>query len=402
VDPIRTREGNEPANAPPAGQPPAPQGGIPARTCPNCRKPLWVVVGSRWCSNCGYREVTNEAPEPVPGAVAPGRKGSRPRRGEWSEIQSLIPRWGWALLGGMAVVGLASVAAGLKLPPNSLPRAVWTTVQVGVGVISLLLAQVSVCGLLGLQREGIGLLDLLFPDKIWRMAFRRLPETRWQVCWGAWSLALVGFALLFINGLTYWLPKKGALKAKVHVAKVFNIKKSQLKPDEDDAETAPEKQDDAPKPETTRCVVVGYTVERGQLAGLVLARAEGDELRYAGIIRPGLSTEQKEKLLKKFGPLQTSEPLFPNFETPAVWLKPKLDCEVEHAGFGDDKLLKEPHFKGLVEDEPGDPDAPADGLPQADPPAPSSQVPARVRPDPKAPRAPKPGRAAPGSSSGRP
>jgi hypothetical protein len=326
----------------------------------------------------------------------------------------MIPRWGWALLGGLAVVGLASVGADLLLPSNSLPRAVWSSAQILVGVISLLLAQVSVCGLLGLQREGIGLQDLIFPDKIWRMAFRRLPETRWQVCWGAWSLALVGFALVFINGLTYWLPKKGQVKAKVHVAKMLNINKGMVKPDEDDAEAAPEKKDEAPKQETTRCVVVGYTLERGQLAGLVLARVEGDELRYAGIIRPGLSTDQKEELLKKFGPLQADEPVFPDFETPAVWLKPKLACQVEHTGYGEDKSFKEPVFKGLVEPEPAEPGdaAPADGRPQAgrpqagrpqaDPPAAPSQVPTRARPDPRAPRSPKTGRVPPASSSGRP
>jgi hypothetical protein len=308
----------------------------------------------------------------------------------------------------MAAIGLVSLAAGLLLPPDSLPRAVWTSAQVLVGVVSLLLAQVSVCGLLGLQREGIGVQDLIFPDKIWRMAFRRLPETRKQVCWGAWSLALVGFALLCINGLTYWLPKKGALKAKVHVAKMLNIKKDQLKADEDDAEAEPEKKDEPRKPETTRCVVVGYTVERGQLTGLVLARVEGDELRFAGIIRPGLSTEQKEELLKKFGPLEAKEPVFADFETPAVWLKPKLACEVEHTGYGEDKSFKEPRFKGLLDpetaekSEPGDPATPADGRPQAAPTAPPPPAPARARPDTKAPRPPRTGRAAPGSSSGRP
>jgi hypothetical protein len=308
----------------------------------------------------------------------------------------------------MAAVGLVSLAAGLLLPPDSLPRAVWSSAQVLVGVISLLLAQVSVCGLLGLQREGIGLQDLIFPDKIWRMAFGRLPETRWQVCWGAWSLALVGFALLCINGLTYWLPKKGALKAKVNVAKVLNIKKDQLKADEDDAETVTEKKDETPKPETTRCVVVGYTMERGQLAGLVLARVEGDELHFAGIIRPGLSTDQKEALLKKFGALQATEPVFPDFETPAVWLKPKLACEVEHTGYGEDKLFKEAHFKGLLDPEkaekaePDDPANPADGRPQATSPASPRQAPNRGRPEPKSPRQPKSGRAAPASSSGRP
>src|SRR5262245_25767149 len=145
--------------------------------CPKCRGPLWVVVGSRWCSNCGYRQITNDDPTPGGATVSASREVSRPKGGEWSEIRRLIPGWGWALLGGMAGIGLVSLAAGLLLPPDSLPRAIWTSAQVLVGLVSLLLAQVSVCGLLGLQREGIGLQDLIFPDKIWRMAFRRLPET---------------------------------------------------------------------------------------------------------------------------------------------------------------------------------------------------------------------------------
>jgi ATP-dependent DNA ligase len=96
-------------------------------------------------------------------------------------------------------------------------------------------------------------------------------------------------------------------------------------------------------------VVVGYTVENDEVTSLVLARIEGDEVRYAGTVRPTLTAEQKDDLLKRFGRLASARPIFPNFETPVVWLKPELACEVEHAGGARGPLLKEPRFKGLVE-----------------------------------------------------
>ncbi|HZY86540.1 MAG TPA: hypothetical protein VFE78_17025, partial [Gemmataceae bacterium] len=151
----------------------------------------------------------------------------------------LVPRWAWVMLGGVAVLGLMSVNAGLLLPPGSWSRAVWTTAQVVVGLVGLLLAQVAVCSWLGEQRDGPTLWDLLMPDRVWRVAVRRLPETRWAVCFAAWCVTLVVCALVFIGGLTYWLPKKGETRPTVHVAKLLNIKKEQTQPKEQAGAEAP-------------------------------------------------------------------------------------------------------------------------------------------------------------------
>ena len=45
-------------------------------------------------------------------------------------------------------------------------------------------------------------------------------------------------------------------------------------------------------------VVVGYTVEGDDVTGLVVARVEGDELRYAGTVKPNLTAEEKAMLEK--------------------------------------------------------------------------------------------------------
>jgi hypothetical protein len=276
-------------------------------------------------------------------------------------VPQLVPRWAWVLLGGVAVLGLMSVNAGLLLPPASWQRAVWTTTQVAVGVVGLLLAQVAVCSWLGEQRDGPTLWDLLMPDRVWRVAIGRLPETRWAVCGAAWCVTLIVCALAFVGGLTYWLPKKGATHATVHVAQALDIKKEQTEEETAPAEApVPPRPAPAPRPEekapaskmaTARCVVVGYTVENDEVTSLVVARQEGGELRYAGTIKPQLTSEQRDELLKWFGRLASSRPVFRDFAQPVVWLKPQLTCEVEHAGTGDGPLLKEPRFKGLVEEK---------------------------------------------------
>jgi hypothetical protein len=369
---------------------------------------LWAVTGALWCSRCGYRRLCNDPPAPAEGpAPAPARRSAAAQTAEeWAQVARLLPRWAWVMLGGLLVVGLGSLDAGLLLPPDCWARAAWTTAQIVVGLVGLLLAQVSVCVLLGAQRAPLSLWDLLMPDRVWRMAVRRLPQTQGQVCAAAWCVALIVCALVFINGLTYWLPKKGEAKPTVHVAKLLDIKKEQLNAEEEARPEAsepprpqplaplPERSEPTVKPETARCVVVGYTVENDEVTSLVMARVEGDELRYVGTVRPTLTPEQKDDLLKRFGRLASSRPVFPDFEKPVVWLKPELNCEVEHAGAADGPLLKEPRFKGLVEEEKPGPDGAAatagrpPAKPEASPKGPTPSATAKPKAPPKAPGRP--------------
>jgi hypothetical protein len=363
------------------------------KDCPKCQQPMWVVTGARWCSRCGYREMCNDTPAP---AAAPkpellGRSAARQKLEEWAQAAQLLPRWAWVLLGGLLAVGLGSLDANLLLPPDSWARAAWTTAQVVTGLVGMLLAHVSVVCFLGWQHDAPGLVDLVMPDRVWKRAIKRLPLTKGQVCAAAWSLALVVCGLVFVGGLTYWLPKKGEIKPQVYIAKLLDIKKEQLQEEEAPQPVAsepPQPQQITPapqpvaseppaKPETARCVVVGYTVEDNEVTGLVVARVEGDELRYAGTVRPNLTAEEKDNLLKRFAKLTAKRPVFENFEKPVVWLKPELNCEVEHAGAADGPLLKEPRFKGLVEDEKPAPDGAAttDGQPPAGAEAPPTTKP---------------------------
>ncbi len=378
------------------------------KDCPKCQLPMWVVTGARWCSRCGYREMCDDTPVPG-GAPAAGSAAAEGKAVEWAQMARLLPpRWAWVMLGGLLAVALGSLDVGLLLPPASWARAAWTTAQVVTGLVGMVLAQVSVCSLLGSQQQGPCLWDLVVPERVWRLALKRLPQTQGQVCAAAWSLALVVCGLIFIGGLTYWLPKKGDVKPQVYVAKLFDIKKEQLQEEEaakpQPAEppqpqkitppTQPTAGGTAVQPETARCVVVGYTVEGDDVTGLVVARVEGDELRYAGTVKPNLTAEQKDNLLKRFAKLAAKQPIFQNFDKPVVWLKPELNCEVEHSGTGENALLKEARFKGLVEDEKPAPDgaAPTGGQPAAKPgarpKAPATSPAAQPKSGPEAPAQP--------------
>src|SRR5690349_12039982 len=117
----------------------APSSAATSQPCPRCQETLWGMAGGLWCSACGYRQAGGTGWGVRPDAATPS---GAPRRkaGEWSQVPRLVPRWAWVMLGGVAVVGLMSLNAGLLLPPASWQRAVWTTTQVAVGLVGLLLA----------------------------------------------------------------------------------------------------------------------------------------------------------------------------------------------------------------------------------------------------------------------
>ena len=45
-----------------------------------------------------------------------------------------LPRWAWVLLGGAAAITVGTLLAYLLLPPTPFPRALWSTIQVGLAL----------------------------------------------------------------------------------------------------------------------------------------------------------------------------------------------------------------------------------------------------------------------------
>jgi bifunctional non-homologous end joining protein LigD len=91
-------------------------------------------------------------------------------------------------------------------------------------------------------------------------------------------------------------------------------------------------------------------------SSLLLGTFEDGELIYAGKVGTGFSSADLDTLAKRFKPLEQTKSPF--VEVPAiegkdaVWLKPKLVCEVEYTEWTRDGRLRHPSFQGLREDKP--------------------------------------------------
>jgi len=106
-------------------------------------------------------------------------------------------------------------------------------------------------------------------------------------------------------------------------------------------------------------VIGGYSrssVRGRPFSSLLLGTFENGELIYAGKVGTGFSSADLDALAKHFKPLEQSKSPF--VEVPAierkdaVWLKPKLVCEVEYTEWTRDGRLRHPSFQGLREDKP--------------------------------------------------
>ena len=106
-------------------------------------------------------------------------------------------------------------------------------------------------------------------------------------------------------------------------------------------------------------VIGGYSrssVRGRPFSSLLLGTFENGELIYAGKVGTGFSSADLDALAKRFKPLEQKQSSF--VEVPAierkdaVWLKPKLVCEVEYTEWTRDGRLRHPSFQGLREDKP--------------------------------------------------
>jgi hypothetical protein len=317
------------------------------------------VSGWSWCHRCGHREElrqTRVVRTAADLAAAPAPK-ARPTS-ELGLAFRLIPAWGWVLCFGLCLIAAFSGVADYRLPVMTRERAVLSTSMVLGGLVVFLITGIMVPGRLPAMHHALRFTDLLFPDRLWVLAIRHLPATRWYVCVGAWALMAVLCGIFWIGSLTYWLPVKG----KPTVTKIPGI--SQLgnassKPDviAEDPKDKPEETDperpDKPMPQelpktVTKCLIVGYTTQNGELAEVLVATVSGEDVRYAGRVPVSKDPEERKDLLARLRSLETNTSVFPDLDVKATWLKPRLSCEVESTGVNTDLRLQAPVFKGLI------------------------------------------------------
>jgi hypothetical protein len=339
--------------------PQTPEGEAPAAPadpalCPRCGGKLTNPDGLGWCPGCGYcrsLEEENAAVAP-PAEPEPPRKPSVLGASEFGEAMRRMPGWAWPLLGGAAVVGGVSVAVDYWLPEECLGRALWSAAQIVLSVVGLVVAQLWAVMLVGSREDGIRARDVILGGLVWRAALRRLPATRRPVWLGTWSLTGLLCGLAVVGGFNYWLT---AVQEK-RLGQVLAALSRGRSPD-DTAKEAPREAPALPalpapaagdRPDVAQCVVIGYQTDAGRLTGLVLATTDGSQLKYAGVVREGLSPGLAKELMGRLSHLGREDPLIPGLKVSGVlWVKPGVFCDIRHAGTDKEGQLGQPAFKEL-------------------------------------------------------
>ncbi|HEY8755326.1 MAG TPA: DNA ligase D [Candidatus Dormibacteraeota bacterium] len=108
---------------------------------------------------------------------------------------------------------------------------------------------------------------------------------------------------------------------------------------------------------TQSCVIAGWTGGRGrraeQLGALILGVYDGDDLVHCGQVGTGFNAATLRVLRQRLDAMVTATSPFrtpPRTSEPATWVRPELVCEVRHAGWTKQGILRHPAYLGLRED----------------------------------------------------
>jgi bifunctional non-homologous end joining protein LigD len=115
-------------------------------------------------------------------------------------------------------------------------------------------------------------------------------------------------------------------------------------------------------------VIGGYTLNKGSsklFSSLLVGVFEKGHLQYTGKIGTGFNDKMQKEMLQQFKPLVQKKSPFnsiPDINKPsrfrpdppaatAIWLKPKLLCEVSFREMTEDGVMRHPSFEGMREDK---------------------------------------------------
>ena len=168
--------------------------------CPRCRMPLIDPKGLGWCKACGYCRSIAESEAQASQTAAPAAPTTLTAT---SSAIRQTATWVWVTLIGMLLVAGATFALGW-LPLTPLQRALLASVQIAAGFGLMFAGQFM--GLLRIAPEEatLSFKDAVFPFRLYGLIFKRLPSTRHTVYFGAWGLAAIVSATVFIGGLGHW------------------------------------------------------------------------------------------------------------------------------------------------------------------------------------------------------
>ncbi len=367
-DPVRAAVTVKPAPAAKAPQPAAP--------CPRCGGKLIDPDGLGLCQACGYCRSLEQDRDLVPPPPEEPTAAGAPRRSlfgfvEFCILLGKLPGWFWGLLAGTGVLVGLSFAADALLPHAGLARALCGTGAAVLGLGLVLAAHGSALVRLAPSDDRLGLKDLFLFLRLWVLMARRRPPLCRTLCAAVWGLTLAACGLFVVGGLAYWFRSYEPAKTADH-----RLRQAAAAVDEGlaarppkpaapavtpanparPAPDGPHKDDKAPpvaKPDprpTVQCAVIGYVpATETEPFALVLGTVDEEgTLRFAGLVRQGLTPEAVAALVKKLSGLARPKSPVGTGPARAVWVRPKVFCEVHQSGRDEKGTLRKPKFKGLL------------------------------------------------------
>jgi hypothetical protein len=345
----------------------------PEHPCPRCNAKLVNPEALGWCPKCGYCRSLEDTKALAPLKVAatvqqPSFMGMR----EFWDLVGKLPTWFWILVNGMAAIMLLSLAAGFALRSLGLALALWSTIQLGVGILGFFAVQIWALILLTPEDDTLGPRALVMSSRLWSQVLKRLPDTRWQLWLGSWCLTGVVSAVCLSGGLSYWYqfykPKRYAETNLLAAAAQMMAHGADSDKNLEEAVEAfaatqnlTKKKDENKDPDvfeadyrpTVQCVVIGYRLSKDQkLEALLMATLQYGQLTYSGQVDRGWNSSSAGEMLRLLKPLVTDKPTFSNLSAiDAIWVQPKVFCEVHSSGFDDKGRLRKPNYHGLLQQQ---------------------------------------------------
>lgn len=338
--------------------------------CEKCHTPLKSDVVTI-CRQCGWYPSLGTFVEVDPDwETATDDKAPQKPQPKPSHLQvwaSLVPRWGWIMIGSALVVVAESVAVRLATPAGSSLRSTWSVSQLLVGF-----AAAVICHLLNFLSQvadnaDTGMLDLfLKPLRLWVRTCHGLPRRLWLVNTLVCGALAVLMSFVVIGGLSYdrmwdWGFKQPP-KQNLMGAVMDRMKKIETNGGADNLEDAVKDfagtQDlDADEQKLTPskpkknldCLILGYQLDRdGKLSSLVLGTAHRSELVLAGTVSPKISNEEAQELMESLRSIKADRPFIKIDTISAFWVQPKFTCRVMCTEQRKDGRLLDPEWDQLL------------------------------------------------------
>jgi DNA ligase D-like protein (predicted ligase) len=100
--------------------------------------------------------------------------------------------------------------------------------------------------------------------------------------------------------------------------------------------------------QVTACVIIAYTRSRAGFSSLLVAEAEGRTLRYVGQLTSGFTNEMRTRLMPRLIESRCAQAVVPCSKR-AVWVTPRLYCEVRFLSRTAKGRLRGAHFVRLID-----------------------------------------------------